>query len=1024
LSGLELAIVEQSLGAVVSKAAKIFFTSVRRSFAIAKARHGAEMPKTAAGVLAAIRLEFGREGELTVGVDRFLRLLASEQLFEAILADAFYRTQNDDVKAAFVAFFSRSFPDADEEQATRLYVQLQVIAAAYIEFELGETPLSFLLRASLGELTAIRSEKRERQTSRQILEVYDSERERALAHAGAYRPLVSIDHLNDEEDFTTALRRLKPWFFVPEIDIAEVHARLAAAVLADTEALEVFGPQRRISTPFDGIYVKPELEPLENSREATTFAPPSWNYPSGREPDLIAPEKLFDFSHACVILGHPGTGKTSMSRYVERTALKATGQPLAVTIELRKYIAEKKQKAQHSLTQHALDKVLSLLPDLNPAVVRDVFLFSSCAGDMLFVYDGLDEILNVGERAAVSREVTRMAADYPRARHLLTSREVGYEQTAIRGWRHYRIHPFDRSRIEAYVANAARLVVTVPEREHPEFISKFMDQAAKAAEIAQIPLLLALMVVLFKERGHSLPDQRHQIYEQCAELFFIQRDATRDLLTDLKEPFRLTQLLNELASQIYGNRVLQAGVSRRWLEDASTEFFTKVFGGDRARARDAGVQFATYTTNRAWVFTMTGVDSYEFTHRTFLEYYYSEYISETKETLSDLFSYFRPKIEAGQETVVAHLCLQRYVKDGLSRSNKVIAALEETLDGTKVGSAAEARVCEFASEAIDYLAPGEAELQSIVETLTMRASDTTAWRSALYRVLRRAHRGQGVFEGVSAGLAKATRRGASKGVGAVYDYLYAVQLRRRGLIGGSAPLPDIIVDLSRAVEQSEPRHLAASFMNSPASIKLQWDCYQLDVALDAHVFQAWTSSVQLLARGDWLGVDMGALLRAAVVGELTDRERRLLRAVGARVSDHGDLVRLGAQRTVYVSPVTGLHRDAIKALLKNADADDVPGLVAALCIVHDYQMAATRLGRRGLIEDCSPQQLEELVGRGIQRVTEVSAALAERFAAFLAVSPKVISTGDIGRVVSAESLVAERTLFPWLNEDPFAAVRL
>jgi hypothetical protein len=406
---------------------------------------------------------------------------------------------------------------------------------------------------------------------------------------------------------------------------------------------------------------------------------------------------------------------------------------------------------------------------------------------------------------------------------------------------------------------------------------------------------------------------------------------------------------------------------------------------------------------------MTGHDSYEFTHRTFLEYYYAVSISERLETLQEHLDAFKSRILKGQDIVVAHLCLQRYVRGSLDRSNRVSQSLINILKELSPSDrpVSGAIMCDFASEAIDYLAPSESELKHLIETLTLYASDTTQWRAALYRILRRARdQKEAVFAGVIEGLVMASRYGAGRALASVYDYLYAVRLRRQGLVRSNSQLPAAIEELSKAIERiAESEAPVGQQGTAPAALKLKWDCYGLDTSIYDLGLTPWNSSVSLLGRNDWLGVDAAILLLMVSNRTAQKREQALVVGLGrSLLQNPPSLARFGSERRVVLGAVEGLNPQIIENALSAASGEMALGLVACLAIAADYQELANRKGVEGPIRSGQSASYERLISEGIKRAEKLGAHLNDDLKANITINrPRLVSTNPVGQI----------DLFPW-----------
>src|SRR5262249_34666861 len=122
------------------------------------------------------------------------------------------------------------------------------------------------------------------------------------------------------------------------------------------------------------------------------------------------------------------------------------GRKLPVLLELRKYASDTNgprdflrylhsgASAVWQFEQHTLDARLQ-------------------SGDVLVIFDGLDEIIERREREIVMNEIARFSTVYSRARILVTSRILGYRKAILTdaGFRHFTLEDFNREEMSLFI---------------------------------------------------------------------------------------------------------------------------------------------------------------------------------------------------------------------------------------------------------------------------------------------------------------------------------------------------------------------------------------------------------------------------------------------------------------------------------------------------------------------------------------------------------------------------------------------
>lgn len=529
----------------------------------------------------------------------------------------------------------------------------------------------------------------------------------------ALRQRLVLDHLH-------ALDRKLECLTSPHASLEEI-ARFEQEFRA--EAAERFGyitpPDFHSAprVPIDELYVLPSLEARSARQEESEEEPLSY----------IDWLQTVD---RCVVLGNPGAGKSTLAKKIcfdlSRSAnpgLLAGRQITPVIITLKDYGADKRAHG-HSVREFLEERARS---SLQFEVPDGAFEYLLAMGRLLVIFDGLDELLDTSYRQEIREDVESFGRRYPSLPVIVTSREVGYAQAPLdpRVYRATRIRDFDDERVTSYAEKWFRLDGDLMPGEQEAKAENFVLESSVVPDLRRNPLLLALMCNLYRGQNY-IPRNRPDVYESCARMLFEVWDKSRGIEAVLPIAEHLRPAMQYLASWIYSDDSLRAGVTREQLIEKSTEFLLDWRFDDPHVARHAAGEFVDFCRGRAWVFsdlgsTESGADLFQFTHRTFLEYFAAADLVETYASTRELFDILVPHIARQEWDVVAQVAFQMRTRVARGSGDELLAAL---LDAAREGDL-ETRVncLQFAGRALDFMVPKPKTIREVVGEVLRCAID-------------------------------------------------------------------------------------------------------------------------------------------------------------------------------------------------------------------------------------------------------------------------------------------------------------
>jgi len=420
-----------------------------------------------------------------------------------------------------------------------------------------------------------------------------------------------------------------------------------------------------------------------------------------------------------VLLGDPGGGKTTAANVLAHYFASDEKRQIPFIVTLRDFAAQ--NPPERSVVGYIEHRLENFYQCPAPAGLIDRLLLT---GRALLIFDGLDELLDTSRRADVSTRVERFCSEYPHTRVLVTSRLVGYNQARLdhRQFSRYHLRQFGDEQVGEFVVKwfAQEEGTTVDSADRSA--ASFLAESLSVPDLRTNPLLLSLMCILYRGEG-SLPRNRAEVYEQCANLLFRRWDARRGIHNEFRAYRFLDSTLQHLAWWLFTRGRAQSDVTEDELVGETASFLHGRGFEAADEARDAAREFVEFCRGRTWVFsdmgtTASGEHLYSFTHRTFLEYFAAAQIAFESDTPERLARSLAKPVSRRDWEVVAELAIQiknRTSKDGARRIYiALIGACRRALPSQASGN-----VLEFLAKCLRSVDPSP----SVVRDLTQATLD-------------------------------------------------------------------------------------------------------------------------------------------------------------------------------------------------------------------------------------------------------------------------------------------------------------
>ncbi|MFL4469975.1 NACHT domain-containing NTPase [Tateyamaria armeniaca] len=306
-----------------------------------------------------------------------------------------------------------------------------------------------------------------------------------------------------------------------------------------------------------------------------------------------------------IISGGAGSGKSVFLKKLFRRSIEDGHTYYPIFFEFRSIpIGSKKS---------LLDYVYQSVAQYAPTFTKKQFNFGLRRGLFFLMLDAFDEA-PIDIREELVFEIDRISKKYPKCPLLITSRP----SDEFRSWEGFHVahmQPFSLPQCRSFIGK-----VDYPTEKKDEFLEFVTDEKfEKHGAFLSNPLLASMMLLTFEEYG-DIPERKHIFYEKCFQVLLREHDAS-------KGRFR---------------RSYSSGLSHEELENVFTYFCVFSYLENRFNFEHSDVAAVVESAIAASGVSATipaviedFVDAisilqrdgnhYEFTHRSFQEYFYARF---------------------------------------------------------------------------------------------------------------------------------------------------------------------------------------------------------------------------------------------------------------------------------------------------------------------------------------------------------------------------------------------------------------
>ncbi|MBC8871589.1 MAG: SUMF1/EgtB/PvdO family nonheme iron enzyme [Planctomycetes bacterium] len=389
----------------------------------------------------------------------------------------------------------------------------------------------------------------------------------------------------------------------------------------------------RIEIPLEKVFVPQTFRPEDDDQRSVPLA------------------ELLSVGGNCVLLGDPGTGKTTALSFVallfcgeaELADFSSPDGIVPLLIPLRDFLKLKESKHDLEFVEYLACRARS---DLSlPHAHRAFFEAALRMGEAVVLVDGLDEAGGDAGRHRTSITIRTFQKEFSACPFWVTSRVYGYTHDVrlpSDGFSHYRVGRLQPEQIDDFVARWYAIQYPDNARQRDDQTSSLQKALGRTPGIQRLagnPLLLTLMA--FIHHGlRALPKDRGDLYEQCIQMLLkswldakredgsaigqaapaafdnvgLQKDYLAHLAMHVQQQNQGAEE-DETRGLIHRNDALDC-LTKRHLERSGRDRPGLTF----AEAREEMVQFLDYISDRTGLLIDKGGGQLAFIHLSFQEY--------------------------------------------------------------------------------------------------------------------------------------------------------------------------------------------------------------------------------------------------------------------------------------------------------------------------------------------------------------------------------------------------------------------
>lgn len=342
---------------------------------------------------------------------------------------------------------------------------------------------------------------------------------------------------------------------------------------------------------------------------------------------------IFDCSSIVYVIGGAGYGKSLFLKKIINDFcdinILNSSEYLVIYGDLKSFYAESKQP-------------ISMIKFLQDSMVKETLMDEKCfpadmieyymkMGRCLLLFDALDEVEREKREELHKRIIAYFKNQNPNNKICITSRNRGF--IPEKDVEVFDILPLDRIQIESYVDNIIKLGrFDVKDKE------TFLEQSSILVNKGFLNsfLVLSLLINIYKAE-RELPENKMELYQKCFDYIAYRREKEKTKAKfdwDLISCMMKDNTFMELAKMCFPNN---NDIGKDEIVDMLCKTYRGKYNSD-AETERAAEHFLLFCSDRTELFVpAAGEDRFKFFHRSFFEYFYSQYIFLRIRDVSDVY---------------------------------------------------------------------------------------------------------------------------------------------------------------------------------------------------------------------------------------------------------------------------------------------------------------------------------------------------------------------------------------------------